>query len=109
MMLAAVASKIRRPSMATRAKSLGWSSRGRRPSRASKWRWVSPRVGDSAGTVGRRTDSAGVAGSGEVLGRAAGGARALAADQVDVAAFADAEADPYVIWEWTAPPPMARV
>src|SRR5262249_9808106 len=109
MMLAAVASKIRRPSMATRAKSLGWSSRGRRPSRASNWRWVSPRVGDSAGTVGRRTYSAGGPGSGQGVGVPAGGVRALAAGQVDVAAVADAEADPDVIWEWTAPPPMARV
>ena len=37
----------------------GWSRCGRRRACASNCRWVSPSVGDSAGTLGRRTCSAG--------------------------------------------------
>ena len=54
-----VASKIRspsRPSMATRAKSYGLGEWRAAVSRASNWRWVNPRVGDSAGPArARRT------------------------------------------------------
>ena len=61
-MSALVASKIRKPSspsMATSAKSQ-WSGDWRAAvSRASNCKWVKPKVGDSAGTVGRRTCSAG--------------------------------------------------
>ena len=61
-MSAAVASKIRKPSspsMATSAKSCGFADSRAAVSRASNCRWVNPRVGDSAGTTGRRTCSAG--------------------------------------------------
>jgi hypothetical protein len=57
-----VASKIRkpsRPSMATSAKSYGFADWRAAVSRASNCRRVNPRVGDSAGTAGRRTCSAG--------------------------------------------------
>ena len=54
-----VASKIRRPSIATSAKSHGCGDWRAAVSRASNCRWVKPRVGDSAGTAGRRTCSAG--------------------------------------------------
>jgi hypothetical protein len=56
------ASKIRspsRPSIATRAKSNGLSDSLAALSIASNCRCDSPSVGDSAGTVGRRTYSAG--------------------------------------------------
>ena len=61
-MSAPVASKIRRPSspsIATSAKSHGFSDSRAAVSRASNCRWVNPSVGDSAGTAGRRTCSAG--------------------------------------------------
>ena len=61
-MSAAVASKIRkpsRPSMATSAKSHGFGDSRAAVSSASNCRWVKPSVGDSAGTAGRRTCSAG--------------------------------------------------
>ena len=61
-MFAPVASKIRspsRPSIATRAKSNRLADCLAAVSIASNCRWVSPRVGDSAGHVGRRTYSAG--------------------------------------------------
>ena len=45
--------------MATRAKSLMFVEVLPALSMASNCRWVSPRVGDSAGTRGRRTYSAG--------------------------------------------------
>ena len=57
-MLLPVASKIRRPrspSIVTRAKSHGLVEVRAAVSSASNCRWVSPRVGDSAGTLGRRT------------------------------------------------------
>ena len=60
-MSALVASKIRkpsRPSMATRAKSYRFGDSRAAVSRASNYRWLNPRVGDSAGTAGRRTCSA---------------------------------------------------
>jgi hypothetical protein len=59
-----VASKIRRPSrpsMAISAKSQAFGD-SRAVSSASNCRWVNPRVGDSAGTAGRRTCSAGECG-----------------------------------------------
>jgi hypothetical protein len=58
----ASASKIRRPSrpsMATSAKSYRFGDRRAAVSSASNCRRVNPRVGDSAGTAGRRTCSAG--------------------------------------------------
>jgi hypothetical protein len=61
-MFALVALKIRkpsRPSMATSAKSHGLADSRAAVSRASNYRWGHPRVGDSAGTAGRRTCSAG--------------------------------------------------
>ena len=61
-MLLPVASKIRRPSspsMVTSAKSQRLAESLAAVSSASNCRWVSPRVGDSAGTLGRRTYSAG--------------------------------------------------
>jgi hypothetical protein len=61
-MSAPVASKIRKPSspsIATRAKSFGLFDSRAAVSIASNCRWVSPRVGDSGGTLGRRTCSAG--------------------------------------------------
>jgi hypothetical protein len=61
-MSAEVASKIRkpsRPSMATSAKSYQFGDWRSAVSRASNCRWVNPRVGDSVGTEGRRTCSAG--------------------------------------------------
>ena len=61
-MSAPVASKIRKPSspsMATSAKSHGFDDSRAAVSRASNCRWVNPKVGDSAGTEGRRTCSAG--------------------------------------------------
>ena len=61
-MSAPQASKIRspsRPSMATSAKSSGLDDRRAVTSIASNCRWVSPSVGDSGGTLGRRTYSAG--------------------------------------------------
>jgi hypothetical protein len=61
-MFAPVASKNRkpsRPSMATSAKSQGLGDSRAAVSSASNCRWVNPRVGDSAGTAGRRTCSAG--------------------------------------------------
>ena len=61
-MSAPVASKIRKPgslSMATSAKSDGFEDSRAAVSRALNCRWVKPRVGDSAGTAGRRTCSAG--------------------------------------------------
>jgi hypothetical protein len=57
-----VASKIRKPSspsMATSAKSQGWADCLAELSRASNCRCVNPGVGDSAGTEGCRTCSAG--------------------------------------------------
>jgi hypothetical protein len=57
-----VASKIRRPSkpsMSTSAKSDVFDDSRDAVSRASNCRWVNPRVGDSGGTEGRRTCSAG--------------------------------------------------
>jgi hypothetical protein len=66
-MFALVATKIRnlsRPSMATKAKSQGFGDSWTAVSGASNCRWVNPRVGDSAGTVGRRTCSAGECGMG---------------------------------------------
>jgi hypothetical protein len=54
--------KIRKPggpSMATRAKAHGSGEWRAAVSRASTCRWVNPTVGDSGGTVGRRTCSAG--------------------------------------------------
>src|SRR3974390_2037151 len=47
------------PSMATSAKSHGFGDWRAAVSRASNCRWVNPSVGDSAGTAGRRTCSAG--------------------------------------------------
>ena len=61
-MLLPVASKIRRPSspsIVTSAKSHRFAEVLAAVSSASNCRWVSPRVGDSAGTFGRRTYSAG--------------------------------------------------
>jgi hypothetical protein len=61
-MSALVASKIRKPSspsMAASAKSHGVGDSRAAVSRASNCRWVNPSVGDSAGTPGRRTCSAG--------------------------------------------------
>ena len=61
-MLLPVASKIRKPrsaSIATSAKSQWLDEVLAAVSSASNCRWVSPRVGDSAGTFGRRTYSAG--------------------------------------------------
>ena len=61
-MFAAQASKILNPSspsMATSAKSHGFEERRAVVSNASNCRWVNPSVGDSAGTDGRRTCSAG--------------------------------------------------
>ena len=61
-MLAPVASKIRRPSspsMATGAKSYRFADSRAAVSRASNCRRVNPSVGDSGGTDGRRTCSAG--------------------------------------------------
>jgi hypothetical protein len=61
-MPAAVASKIRRPgkpSMVTRAKLHGSGDWRAAVSRASNCRCVNPSVGDSGGTAGRRTCSAG--------------------------------------------------
>jgi hypothetical protein len=61
-MSALVASKIRkpsRPSIAMSAKSHGFADSLAAVSRASDCRWVNPSVGDSAGTAGRRTCSAG--------------------------------------------------
>ncbi len=61
-MFAPVASKIRKPSspsIATSAKSQGDDDSRAAVSKASNCRWVNPRVGDSAGTDGRRTCSAG--------------------------------------------------
>jgi hypothetical protein len=49
--------------MATRAKSFGLVDSRAAVSIASNCRWVSPRVGDSGGTLGRRTCSAGEVGS----------------------------------------------
>lgn len=57
-MLAPQASKIRgpsRPSMVTRAKSLGLPDVRAALSRASNCRCDKPSVGDSGGTFGRRT------------------------------------------------------
>jgi hypothetical protein len=57
-----VASKIRRPSspnVATIAKSLVLVESWAAMSIASNCRWVSPSLGDSGGTFGRRTWSAG--------------------------------------------------
>jgi len=57
-----VASKIRkpsRPSMVTGAKSNRFVDVRAAVSMASNCRWVRPSVGDSGGTVGRRTYSAG--------------------------------------------------
>ena len=54
--------EIRRPSspsMATKAKSFRLADWRAAVSGASNCRWVNPRVGDSAGTAGRRTYSAG--------------------------------------------------
>ena len=48
-----------RPSMVTRAKSYRLVDVRAAVSMASNCRWVSPNVGDSGGTVGRRTYSAG--------------------------------------------------
>ena len=45
--------------MATSVKSHGFSDSRAAVSRASNWRCVNPSVGDSAGTDGRRTCSAG--------------------------------------------------
>ena len=61
-MSALVASKIRkpsRPSMATSAKSYRLGDSRAAVSRAPNYRCVNPRVGDPAGTAGRRTCSAG--------------------------------------------------
>ena len=61
-MFAPHASKIRspsRPSIATRAKSLMFGDVRAVASIASNCRCVRPRVGDSGGTLGRRTYSAG--------------------------------------------------
>jgi hypothetical protein len=61
-MSALVASKIRkpsRPSMATSARSHELGDWRAVASKASNCRWVNPSIGDSAGTVGRRTCSAG--------------------------------------------------
>jgi hypothetical protein len=57
-MLAPQASKIRspsRPSRAINAKSFGLCDSRAVVIRASNCRWPNPRVGDSAGTSGRRT------------------------------------------------------
>ena len=57
-----VASKMRSPSspsMVTSAKSQRFGESFAVLSSASNWRCVSPSVGDSAGTFGRRTYSAG--------------------------------------------------
>jgi hypothetical protein len=45
--------------MATRAKSHGWADSRAAVSMASNCKWVNPSVGDSGGTAGRRTWSAG--------------------------------------------------
>jgi hypothetical protein len=69
-MLAPVASNIRRPSspsIATSAKSCGFDDSRAAVSRASKCRWVNPSVGDSGGTVGRRTCSAGECSKGPLM------------------------------------------
>jgi Arc/MetJ family transcription regulator len=61
-MSALVASKIRKPSspsIATRAKSHGSGDWRAAVSRAPDCRWVNPRAGDSGGTAGRWTCSAG--------------------------------------------------
>ena len=61
-MSALQASKIRRPSspsMAARAKSFRFVDSRAVVRMASNRRWVSPRVGDSGGTFGLRTCSAG--------------------------------------------------
>ena len=61
-MLVPVASKIRSPnspSIVTSAKSQKLSDSLAAVSNASNCRWVSPKVGDSVGTLGRRTYSAG--------------------------------------------------
>ncbi len=47
------------PEQATRAKSLGLADTRAAVSMASNCRWVSPRVGDSGGTVGPADVSAG--------------------------------------------------
>jgi hypothetical protein len=47
------------PSMATSAKSYRFADSRAAVSRASNCRWVNPSVGDSGGTDGRRTCSAG--------------------------------------------------
>jgi len=51
--------KPRSPSIATSAKSQGDGDSRAAVSNASNCRWVNPKVGDSAGTEGRRTCSAG--------------------------------------------------
>ena len=61
-MSAPVASKIRKPSspsMATSAKSHRFVDSRAAVGSASNCRWVKPSVGESAGTAGRRTCSAG--------------------------------------------------
>jgi hypothetical protein len=47
------------PSIATKAKSFGLTDACAADSRASNWRCDNPSVGDSDGTLGRRTCSAG--------------------------------------------------